>query len=372
MLKFLNLQPEIFGIDVNDLSLRIVKLKKKGKGFSLVSFNEVNIQSGIVKEGVIQDEVALIKIIKFACSTVKGKKLDTKYVAVSLPEEKSFSQVIQMPKMTEEELKLAVPFEAENYIPLPINNVYLDFQIINPHDKDNVNHLDLLINVVPKSIVDSYVSCFKGAGLIPCILEVESQSIARALIKNGQETLPLLLIDIGVSSTSFVIFSRNSVRFTSSIPISSQELTDAISSKLGINLDKAEELKIKYGLNQEGEKKYNIAGIIKPILMDLISQIKKYINFYYSHVSYEYLLSDEKSYKKIEKIIICGGGANLKMLHNFLVNELSDLKIPIEIGDPFINISENNKIVNQIITQQKVLSFTTVLGLALRGASDEN
>ncbi len=373
MFKFLNLQPEIFGMDINDSSLKIAKLKKRRKGFSLVSFNEVDVEPGIIKEGVIQNQEALINIIKLALKTVKGERLGTKYVAVSLPEEKSFSRVIQMPNMTQEELKLAVPFEAENYIPLLIDKVYLDFQIINSHNEKNISHLDLLINVMPKHIVDSYMFCLKKAGLIPYILEVESQSITRALIKpvinklpkatNEEVTPPLLLIDLGVASTSFVIFSSNSVRFTSSIPISSQELTHAISNKLGIDLDKAEELKIKYGLMEEGEKKYNITEAVKPLLTDLVLQIKKYISFYSGHVSHEYFLFDGKSEKKIEKIILCGGGANLKGLSDFFINEL---KIPVEIGNPFINILGHNKTVDQM----KILSFTTALGLALRGASE--
>lgn len=386
MFKFLNLQPEIFGIEINDLSLRIVKLRKKRKGFNLVSSNEANIPPGIVKEGVIQDQETLTKIIKFACNTVKGEKIGTRYVAASLPEEKSFSQVIQMPKMSQEELKLAVPFEAENYIPLPIDKVYLDFQVINFHNKDNINHLDLLINVMPKHIIDSYISCFKKAGLIPYILEVESQSIVRALInskrqeesagqqrnqnsniKNGQENLSLLIIDFGVANTSFIIFSGNSVRFTSSISISSQELTNAISNTLGVSLEKAEELKIKYGLKEDG-KKYNIFKAIKPILTDLVSQIRKYIIFYSDHASHEYLLSNGKSDQKIEKIIICGGGANLKGLSDFLRDEL---KIPVEIGNPLTNIPSYDKIGNQIIHRREIISFTTVLGLALRGANEE-
>ncbi len=188
MLQFLNLKPEIFGIDINDLSLKIVRLKKKRKGFSLVSFNEVDIKPGIVEEGVIKNEETLVKIIKSACKTVKGKKIGTKYVVASLPEEKSFSQVIQMPEMDKDELKSAVPFEAENYIPLPIDKVYLDFQAINLA-KDGVNycdgdHCDLLIAATPKSIVDSYVSCLKKSGLVPYALEVESQAIARALVNN--------------------------------------------------------------------------------------------------------------------------------------------------------------------------------------------
>src|SRR3989338_10690502 len=107
MLKFFNIQPEVFGVDVSDMSLKIAKVQKWRGGFRLVSCNEVALASGIVKEGVILDQDALAKSIRLACSSVKGKKLATKYVAVSLPEEKSFSQVIQMPHMTEAELALA-------------------------------------------------------------------------------------------------------------------------------------------------------------------------------------------------------------------------------------------------------------------------
>jgi len=73
MLKFLNLEPEIFAIDINDSSLKIIKLIKKRKGFSLVSFNDVKIKQGVIKEGIIQDKEALANIIKKACNEVKGR-----------------------------------------------------------------------------------------------------------------------------------------------------------------------------------------------------------------------------------------------------------------------------------------------------------
>ncbi len=120
MLDFLALKPETFGLDISDLSLKIVKLKKKGKAFALVSFGEEKIGPGIIKKGVIKDEEQLSKIIKDSLTKIKGEKLRTEYVAVSLPEEEAFLQVIQMPRMPEEDLKSAVIYEAENYIPLPI------------------------------------------------------------------------------------------------------------------------------------------------------------------------------------------------------------------------------------------------------------
>src|SRR3989338_11231393 len=177
MINFLTLKTETFGLDINDSSLKIIKLRRKRGFLQPVSYNEKKVKSGIIKDGIIQDEDGFVKIIKDAVATVKGEKLKTKYAVASLPEEKSFSQVIQMPKMKKEELKSAIVFEAENYIPFPIDQVYLDFQIINPI-ADHLNHLDVFIVAVEKTIVDSYVSCFRKAGIIPLALEAETQSIA--------------------------------------------------------------------------------------------------------------------------------------------------------------------------------------------------
>jgi len=361
MFKFLNLQPEIFGVDVNDLSLRVVKLVKSRKGFKLASYNELALRAGIINEGVIQDQDALANALKKACSGVKGKKLETKHAIVSLPEEKSFSQVISLPRMSQKELKLAVGFEAENYIPLPMEKVYLDFQTIGSLPKEDAKHMDVLINVMPKTIVDSYVACFKKAGLKPCIMEVESQAIVRALAPEDSGNHPVIFIDFSQTKTSFIIFSANSIRFTCSIPISSGQLTDAIAKNLQISRAKAEELKIKHGLvTRKGDKNHAIVAAMDPILSALAEQIKKYISFYQGHTSREYFASEGN----IEKIVLCGGGANLQELPDFLHKKL---RIPVEIGNPFIHIAKEAG-GQQKIAPHKALSFTTALGLALRGA----
>ncbi len=351
MFKFLELEYNAFGLDINDLSLKIIKLKKKRSGFALASFNEARVAPNIIEEGMIKDEAALVKIIKTACRSVKGKKLKTKYVVASLPEEKSFLQVIQMPKMEDDELEMAVPLEAENYIPMPIGEVYLDFQVISPI-KDYLNHLEVLIVATPKKIVDSYISCFRKAGLEPLAFEIESQAVARALVKNGTSSSLLILIDLGENNTNFVVYSGNSIRFTCSIPISSQLLTKAIADALKVDFDKAEKLKIENGL--AGEKK--VLQAMSPVLEDLIKQIKKYINFYRDHSSYEYLLPD----RKVEKILLCGGGAELKGLADFMSKSLD---AEVELGNPLVNFSVKKP---KKVPQKSLVSFATAIGLALR------
>ncbi len=345
MLDFLSLKPEAFGLDISDLCLRIAKLKKRGKFFRLVSWGEVKLKPGIIEQGEIKDEDALAGIIKQALTKVKGERIKTKYVVACLPEKKAFLQVIQMPKMEQDELKTAVPFEAENYIPLSVEKVYLDFQIIPSPDK--LDLFDILIAALPKETVNPYVSCLKKTGLIPSALEVESQSITRAVIKKGLSPFPLLIIDFGRSTTSFIVFSEYSLRLTSSIPVSSQKLTETISKTLKVSLNKAENLKLKYGLKHKKALK-----AITPLLDDLIKQAKKCIDYYQTHNG------------ATDKVLLCGKGANLKGLTDFVSSEL---KIPVELANPWVNILSSPLKEVPGLSFKESLGYTTALGLALRG-----
>lgn len=379
MFNFLNLKSEAFGLDISDFSLKIAKLKKKGKFLSLASYGEGEIPPGIIKNGEIRDEVALAKIIKKTVSSVEGEKLKTKYVVASLPEEKSFLQVIQMPKIPLEDLKSAVIYEAENYIPFPIEEVYLDFQIV-PSLFDHLDHYDILINALPKKVIDPYLNSLKMAGLIPKVLEIESSAIARALIKNGISSSPVILIDLGATRTGFAIFSGSCLRFTTSISVSSQDLTKIIAKKLNLDLKKADEIKIKYGLGtikkihlkEEAKDKdfkfekeiiedKKILEAVIPLLIDLAEQIKKYIEYYQTHITHEHLPSNQR---KIEKIYLSGGGASLKGLVDFLSLEL---KIDVELGNPWINILPSSFKKLPVLSRNESLGYTTALGLALRG-----
>lgn len=390
MLDFLNLKSEVFGLDISDLSLKIVKLKKKGKFLTLDSFGSHGIPAGIISAGEIEKENELVQVIKEAVKKVKGKKISTKYVATSLPEEKAFFQVIQIPKVSKEDLASAVIYEAENYIPMPIEDVYLDFQVVPPL-QNHLDHLDVLISAIPKETANPYISCLKLAGLEPTVLEVESLAIIRALVKNGVSASPVLLIDFGATRTSFIIFSGYSLRFTSSILVSSRNFTEIIAKTLKVDLKKAEGLKIKYGLEEKIKLKIKdeqtkiqkergkIFEALIPALVDLIQQIKKHLYYYQTHASHEHLPSLQKSEsqvpggqtegKGVSKILLCGGGSNLKGLPAFLSSEL---RLPVELGNPLVNISLKERKNVPGLSFEEALGYTSALGLALRGIKTNN
>ena len=293
--------------------------------------------------------------------SVKGEKLKTNYLIASLPEEKTFLQVIQMPRLPQEDLKSAVIYETENYIPLPIEEVYLDSQIV-PPVYNHLDHYDVLIVALPKKTVDPYLRCLKSAGLKPLAFEIESSATARALIKDEKTTSPVLIIDLGATKTSFIIFSGYSLRFTSLIPVSSQSFTNAISQTLKVSLNEAEKLKLKYGLiTKASPKGRKVFDALIPSLTDLVEQIKKYLDYYQTHTSHEHL---PPSNREAKKIILCGGGANLAGLSEFLSGQLN---LEIELGNPWVNILSEKQKNSLKFPHEKSLNYTTALGLALRG-----
>jgi len=356
MIEFLTLKSKAFGLDVSDLSLKIAYLEKTRKGFGLSSWGEKKIEPGIIEVGKIKDEESFSNHLRESVKGVKGKKIDTKNVVVSLPEEKSFLQVIQTPKMSKEELNEAIYQEVENYVPLPIENVYFDFEIIEPV-KNHLDHFDVLINAIPKEIVNPYVASFKKANLQPVVLEFESRAIVRSLIKNNVSGYPIMIIDIGKRRTSFIIFSGHSLRFTFSSPVSSGKITEFISQKRSVDFSQAEKIKKELNLKKQDKESKEIFEIIKPVLSDLTDQVKKYINFYSSHASHEHLSPSGES-GKIKKIIFCGGGASLEGLDYFLEEKTG---IPTRKGNPLMDIKNSSE-----FPSEKSLSFTTALGLALR------
>jgi len=383
MLDVLTLRPIAFGMDVSDSSLKLVQLRRCGRELDIASFGEELLSPGIVDKGEIKDEKALAKAMHQFLSRVKGERLKTDRVVASLPEEKAFLKVIQLPKMTVEELAKVISFEAENHIPFSAKECYLDFELIDPV-VNHLDHLDVLLVACPRQVVDSYLRVFKMAGLKPMALETESLAISRSLVKNWLSSVPVLLIDLGSVRTSLVIFSGRSIRFTSSLPFSSAQITQTLAGGLQLSWEQAEKFKTDYGLVGQPEVKLQektgdsepereifgdsqVLRILSPLLSDWVSEIRNFLDFYYSHAGHEHL---PLTGSEVRRIILSGGGANLKGLDRFLSKELN---LPVVLGNPWVNILADPSLRVPEDYLRRSLSYATVLGLALRGVlSDVN
>jgi len=354
--KIINFGDKFFGLDLSDISLKVLQLEKEGNSFKIRNFASEKIPEGIIENGSIIKKDQLATIIKKSLTKVNPKKINTRKVVCSLPESKAFLRIISIPKMKKEEAGEAVKWEIEASIPLSIDQVYFDWQFIgeeNEEGDETKNKKQSVLTVaVSKEIVDQLMEVFKEAKLDVYALELESISTVRSLINQktaSKETS--LIIDLGAKRTSFIIVEKGIPYFTSSIPFSSENLTDVIAKYLNVNQEEAEKIKLNRGISQT-EADPQIFKAVEPLLNNLVMEIEKTIDFY---------MSMGKDNSEIKRIILCGGGANLSGLLPYLVKKLSK---DIEEGDPWTNLNLGNNL--PPISKKNASSYATVVGLAMR------
>ena len=411
-----------FGIELSALSVKVAQVKKKKDKLILNSIGKSSIPKGLIKNGVVAEggEEDLAEIIKKTISGIQGKKIKTKYAICSLPEENAFIKLIQISKTGENEIMEAIKWQIESNFPVKLNDVYFGWKVVTPDEnfqkhktkKDNYEsqknreQLNVSVAVIPKRIVDSYLSIFKKANIRPIVFEIESMGITRSLIPKFFSSNPIVIVDIGKCGTGFTIFSGRTILFTSHIDICGQDFDKIISKKLKISLTEAEKFKKEIGLVKisgkgqnfkkefssrsewkvyhvpvieenkaqsektkkklaaeidliRAEKTEQIFSVLSPIFTDLAGQINHYIDYFKDFKETECVPAGV-----IEKIILCGGESRIIGLSNFIS---SFLKMPVEIGNPLINISSFKDIFfgND---QRQILPYSTVIGLAIRGA----
>lgn len=353
-------KPSAFGLDLSDLSIKIALLKEAGGHLELVSFGRQEIPENVIERGVIKKEDELIALIKRAVDEIQGQKIKTQHCIVSLPETESYIRMVQLPKIKNEEIPEAIKWELEANIPIALDDIYFDWQVIDKTSTSD-NQLNILVGALPKALVDPYLSVIKKAGLKPLAFEIESVATIQALIKDGAGQEATMIIDLGAKKTTLVIFAQNSIWLTTGLSVSSAELIYDIAKFLKIDQKKAKNLKFKVGLDQE-EEEGKVYQVMKPRLVELVNEINKYIDYYQASK-----IAKPGSRQNISKILLCGGGANMKGLSAFLS---ARLKVQVSVGNPWVNIFTSSSDELPEIAFGDSLSFTTALGLALRGISE--
>jgi type IV pilus assembly protein PilM len=355
--KIFNDDTNIFGLDLSDLSVKLVKLEDAGSYEYVSSYSSAPIPVGCMIDGEIQKKEQIISAIKKAIEAAGPKKIKTKKVICSLPETKAFLRVISIPEMNETEMHEAIKWEMEANIPLPLEQVYYDWQILPKEVLSEKNKINLLVVAIAKTVIEQILETLELAGLEPIGLEIESIAQARSLILEDNKQTKVLIVDIGDRRTSFSIAIGGFLCFTSSIPLCGQALTDAISKGMSISYKEAEKIKISYGIGND-LKNDPLFKLQQPILENLVQEIERSIDFYLTGLKYS---------KTIDKIILCGGGANTKGILPYLSKKLGR---EIEMGNPWVNIKLGKNL--PAIDKNQSVQYSTALGLALKGLHHED
>ena len=353
--KIINLFPTSFGLDLSDLSVKAVWLERNGNHEAIASYGSVPLPAGAIADGEIVDGEVVKAAIKSLMEKAGPKKIATKKVICSLPETKAFLRIISLPQMKAEEVKEAIKWEIEANIPLTLDQVYYDWQVLDVPLTSEKDKMSVLVVAVSRSNVDQFQEVLEGAGLEPLGLETESIAEARSLLLENDDKRTTLIVDIGDRRSSFLVAVGSSPCFTSSVPLSSQMMTDAISKSLQISFDQAETMKIKHGLGSLAEKSPTFLAC-EPILESIAIEIEKSLDFF---------LTNFPLIEKVDHIVFCGGGSNMHGLLPYMAKRLGR---PVEAGNPWVNLRLGKRL--PLIDRDHSVQYSTAIGLALRGLDE--
>lgn len=341
------------GLDLSDLSVKLIQIDKSVRGYSVRSYARADILNNGIRNGEIQQPEEVINAIQRTLSKSLPRRPSTRRVVCSIPETKAFLRIIEMPKMEKKEMDEAIRWEIEENIPLSIDQVYYDYQVLEKKfGKDDGKHKNVLIVAVSRSIVDSFIEVVQGAGLEVIGMEVESVAQARCLLPDKQkDDYSSLIVDVGDRRTSLLFSVGNAIAFTSSTSVSSQMMTEAYASHFRVDVKKAEKMKIEQGIGSVISEDAFFRAV-EPVLNNLYGQIQHSINFIVNSLQYT---------ENIDDIILCGGGANTKGLSLYLSRKTG---IPVKIGDPWKNIEFYKRV--PPIPQKDAIQYSTAIGLALQ------
>lgn len=337
----------VFGLDIGASFIKVVQLERAdGNSFFLDSaFSYPAPIKGMLSESPLDQEEMAKTIIQI----LENAKIKSKKVNLCLPENQVFTKIIEMPNLSDRELASAIYYEAEQYIPIPITEVTLDYKVISKGTGDEPKMTVFLVGA-PNRLIEKYEYIMSLANLEIANLETETLAVYRSLVAEDNFP-PTIMINIGLVSTTLSIVKDSLLVFVYSIPVGGAVLTRAIASDFGFSSTQAEEYKKTYGIEAE-----NFSGKIGqatlPILSVIISEIKKALEFYKNKYS---------DNDPIKQIILSGGSAKLSGLDNYFT-----LAVGIEtvIADPWKIIKNNEQLPAEI--KEEGVSFTVAVGLAMK------
>jgi len=338
-------QDYCIGLDIGSFSIKAVVLSHKTKPVSLVSFGSIaSPQPGITSENPFDLE-AEAKAIKTLLTSIKAPDVP---LVLAMPESKIFTRVISdLPFLSDEELASSIKYSAEEFVPLPADQVNLFWQVINRSKPQN--NTSVFVVASPKNTVNKYLKVLDMVKLKPLALETELIAATRALVGNNPYAPTTLIVHMGSHSTDFAVVSKGLILLTRSIGTGGMALTRAISQYLNFEPIQAEEYKKVYGLleDQLGGKIYEV---LKPLIDIILSEAQRVIQSFQS----------KNVQNPIKRVVLSGGGAKLPGLVIYFANTLG---LEIQEADPWYFISKDKSLQTKLVDSAQ---YTIAVGLALR------
>ncbi|MBX8464843.1 MULTISPECIES: type IV pilus assembly protein PilM [unclassified Deinococcus] len=383
--RLLNPRPNALGVEIGTSAIKVVALRP-GSPPSLQHAVMVPTPIGSMRDGLVVEPQAVATELK---NLLAEHRITTRYAVTAVPNQVAVTRNIMVPRMDRKDLQEAIKWEAERYIPYPIDDVSLDFDLLDdlstiPED----GQMEVVIAAAPTEAIARQIEVLRLAGLEPTIVDLKSFASLRALRGNllgehlTKSTLTgtnyteagevALVMEIGASSSVINLVRGDRVLMARNINVSADDFTTALQKAFDLDFSAAEDVKLGYAtattptedeedllnfdMAREQYSPARVFEVIRPVLGDLITEIRRSLEFY----------RVQSGDVVIDRTFLAGGGAKLRGLAAAISDALG---FRVEVASPWLTVQTDQANVDTGYLQANAPEFTVPLGLALRGVT---
>jgi type IV pilus assembly protein PilM len=345
----------VVGLDIGSSAVKAVELKPDGKGYRVSAFGSEPVPPDSIVDGAIIDGAAVADAIR---RLFENKRFKTTDVAASLSGNAVIVKKISLPVMTEAELAESIQWEAEQYIPFDIQDVNLDYQILDAGTgPDSKGTMDVLLVAAKKEKIADYTGVIAQAGRVPVVVDVDAFALQNAYEVNyGIDPQAIVvLLNAGASAININILSGQQSVFTRDVSLGGNAYTEAVQKELNLPFDRAEQA--KKGEKLDGVSFDDVKPILHAMTENVLLEIQKTFDFFKATAA-----SD-----RIDRILVSGGASRVDGFAEALAERFG---APVEPFDPFRTIAFEPGKLGVVDHERLVPTAAVAVGLALRRAGD--
>jgi type IV pilus assembly protein PilM len=337
-------------LDIGSSSIKMLEVKGKGNSLRILNAGIVPLASHAIQGNIVQNSTIVSEAIR---TLVEDYELKATNVLTVVPGPSVIIKRANFPAQDLKELRETILFEAGNFIPESLDNVNLDYQIIDSGSA--TDSVEVLLVAVRKDVINSYISAIEEAGLVPVVADVDYFALENMFEANYSPTPDetIALINIGAHYSLVNVMKGNRSAFTGDVPFGGRHFTETLAEGLSISEEEAEEAKINGAL--DGHRNQDIEKIISSASDHLLDEIQHTLSFFGTGAAEE----------QITSIYLSGGTAQLPGLASTMSQRLN---VPVEISDPFRSIRVRGR--HEEFIRTHASSFAISTGLAARRPGD--
>jgi type IV pilus assembly protein PilM len=343
----------LVGLDIGSSAVKAIELKPVGKAYKVAAYGTEAVPPDSIVDGAIMDGTAVVDAIR---RLFESRNIKTKEVAASLSGNAVIVKKISLPAMTEAELAESIYWEAEQYIPFDIQDVNLDYQILDRGAAGGKSAMDVLLVAAKKEKIADYTGVIGQAGRAAVVIDVDAFALQNAYEVNyGIEPgAVVVLLNAGASATNINILQGDQSVFTRDISTGGNAYTEALQKELNLPFEQADQL--KRGQAVDGVTYDDARPVLRAVSENVMLEVQKTFDFFKASAA-----SDQ-----INRIVVSGGASRAEGFSEMLSERF---QAPVEMFDPFKRVTFDAARF-RVDPADVAPTAAVAVGLALRRAGD--